>query len=121
MQRWFAGSRGSVVREGGGDRTGREPPEVLEERRPGRSCVEGPGQGGQGQPGQQSQGGTNSCCYNGTAYDCPDVNSCLGGFDLQACQAACANGDFRCQIDCAEQVSNITGPTNACKQIGQCQ
>lgn len=83
-----------------------------------------PGQDGDpglpGDDGQPGQNGNNACCYNGTAYACPDVKSCLGGYDLAACQDACADGDYNCQIACAQKLSTIGPPTNACKMIGKC-
>jgi hypothetical protein len=73
----------------------------------------------QGTPGQPGQAGTAICCYNNTAYDCPDQKSCLGGYDLDACQDAC-NGDFNCEIACVQKLSSVTGPTNACVKKGGC-
>jgi hypothetical protein len=80
-----------------------------------------PGQPG-GEPGQPGgePGQNGVCCYNNQAYDCPDTKSCLGGYDLDACQAACAEDDFNCQIACVNKLSDVKGPTAACKPAGKC-
>ena len=90
----------------------------------------GAGGGQPGQPGQPGgaggaggaggQGGNGICCVNNTAYDCPDTKSCFGGFDVDACEAACAANDFNCVIACVDQLGNAGPPTNACVAKGHC-
>ena len=74
--------------------------------------------GKDGEPGQPGLSGV--CCYNNTSYDCPDQKSCLGGYDYDACQDACADADFDCQIACAQKLGTVKGPTNACTAKGKC-
>jgi len=62
----------------------------------------------------------NVCCVNNTSYDCPDVKSCLGGFDLDACQAACAPNDLDCELACVDMLGKAGGPTKACVAKGPC-
>ncbi len=77
----------------------------------------GPG-GGAGGAGGAAAG--NVCCFNNTSYACPDAKSCFGGFDLQACQSACAPTDADCILACVDKLDTAGGPTAACTANGPC-
>ncbi len=66
-----------------------------------------------GVPGQNGQPGrvavNEHCCFGGKYFKCPDVNACLGGFDLDACLANCNAGDA-CFDDCFTKLDNAGAP-----------
>jgi len=88
----------------------------------------GPGGGAGGAPGAGPGGGAGGaggasddvCCFNNTSYACPDVKSCFGGFDLDACQSACAQNDVDCILACVDKLDTAGGPTAACTAKGPC-
>ncbi len=77
----------------------------------------GAGPGGAGGAGGAAD---NVCCFNNTSYACPDAKSCFGGFDLEACQSACAPNDADCILACVDKLDTAGGPTAACTAKGPC-
>jgi hypothetical protein len=61
--------------------------------------------------GQPGQNGADVCCQDGQSYDCPTTAACLGGFDLDACLAAC--NDAACTVECTQKLNGVR-PTNQC-------
>ena len=77
----------------------------------------GGGGGGGGNPppggGGGGGGGTGDiCCYGGAFYDCATPAGCFGGFDVEACIAACT--DTNCELACVQQL-NGKSPDATCK------
>jgi hypothetical protein len=72
-----------------------------------------------GEPGEAGQDGADGeagriavnghCCYQGKYFACPDENACFGGFDLQACFAACG-ANIACFETCAEKIDTAGAP-----------
>lgn len=55
------------------------------------------------------------CCFDGTYYACPDTTACFGGFDVNACTAAC-EGDVDCIVACTHELETAPPPLASCKQ-----
>lgn len=53
------------------------------------------------------------CCFRGEYLRCPDTNACLGGFDAQACFAACKDPRSECFKECLAKLQNA-GPPKGC-------
>ena len=68
--------------------------------------------GTDGQPGRISV--NEHCCYGATYFRCPNAVACLGGFDADACVAACADGDDACADACAVK-EDAAGAPKGCQ------
>jgi hypothetical protein len=84
---------------------------------------EGGGASGDRVSGDESSGDTQStrftCCINDTNYFCPSqaaLDKCAGGFDMEACTSACAEGDFDCIDACFEQLSSAEPDPSECTE-----
>ncbi len=58
-----------------------------------------------------------TCCINDVGYDCADqaaFDQCIG-FDIHACNEACAFGDSACHDDCFDQWSASEPDPDACE------
>jgi hypothetical protein len=63
-------------------------------------------------------GGGGTCCLNGAFYGCPDKASFdkCAGFDIGACLAACAPGDFSCFDKCNQMEAMSTHDPSSCNR-----
>lgn len=50
------------------------------------------------------------CCYQGKYFSCPDETACFGGFDVDACLAACGKGVDTCFDKCFAQLDEAAAP-----------
>jgi hypothetical protein len=71
-----------------------------------------------GTPGQDGSPGRISvnehCCYGGKYYKCPNSAACFGGFDIDACLAACSGPMDPCWDACFNQLDSA-GPPKGCQ------
>lgn len=51
------------------------------------------------------------CCYNGSAFQCPDEVACFGGVSLEACLAGCAGSDECVVTKCTDALRHAPAPS----------
>lgn len=59
---------------------------------------------------------TGTCCLNGSYFDCATkaaFDKCAG-FDVIACNEACAPSDSTCFEDCSRRAENATHDSSSC-------
>lgn len=69
--------------------------------------------GADGEPGRSAS--NNDCCFQGKYFECPNESACFGGFDVNACIAAC-NEDFDCTMGCVSELDSAGAPKGCTKK-----